>query len=52
MLGRWSILSVYQPMESSELKPWRQLMKQPHGRWIQRSENTNTGVTAVESKVR
>lgn len=30
----------------------RQLMKHPHGRWIQRSESMNTGVTAGASRVR
>ena len=29
-----------------------QLMKHPHGRWIQRSESMNTGVTAGASRVR
>lgn len=29
-----------------------QLMKQPHGMWIQRSDNTNNGVTAGASRVR
>lgn len=29
-----------------------QLMKQPHGMWIQRSDSTNNGVTAGASSVR
>lgn len=29
-----------------------QLMKQPHGMWIQRSESMNNGVTAGASRVR
>lgn len=38
--------------EGSCLESRLQLMKQPHGMWIQRSESTNSGVTAGASRVR
>lgn len=38
--------------EGSCLGSRLQLMKQPHGMWIQRSDSTNNGVTAGASRVR
>lgn len=46
------LVSHYNLPEGSCAGSRLQLMKQPHGMWIQRSESTNSGVTAGASSVR